>query len=215
MNFIDRWINYGTGGFHDAVTSDKNLRNVQYAAGAVAVGAATIATGGLALEAAGAAGLTAEGFGATVMVNAGRAAMAVTEMSLAEQGIVVGGGSAGLIGVLPTLPRSVGAAANITTNSRIGASPYARRLAQALSEGAQRDVDLLLAHLRAGNMNPGIGTRTLGGGFYELRGANAGRVIVKQTSAGTFDIVGKFQGHVRGKTANSEIIEKLMEDYGQ
>lgn len=113
------------------------------------------------------------------------------------------------------LPRSLSAAANITTRSRIGDSPYATRLANRLSEGAQRDVDNLLAQLRAGNANPGIGTRPLGDGFFELRGANAGRVIVKQTSAGTFDIVGKFQAHVRGGTANSQIIQRLMSDFGK
>jgi RHS repeat-associated protein len=66
MNWFDRWIWGGSGGFHDAVTSDANWRTVQYGAGAIAIGAATIATGGLALEAAGAAGLTAEGFGAAL-----------------------------------------------------------------------------------------------------------------------------------------------------
>ena len=116
-------------------------------------------------------------------------------------------------GGLPRLPRSVGAAANITTRSRIGESSYAVRLAESLSQGAQRDVDLLLGQVRAGNMNPGIGTRALGNGFFELRGANAGRVIVKQTSGGAFDIVGKFQGQVRGDSQNSTLIQRLMEDY--
>jgi hypothetical protein len=105
------------------------------------------------------------------------------------------------------------AAANISTTSRIAASPYATRLASALEGAAQSDVDALLAQLRAGNLNPGIGTRALGKGFFELRGRNAGRVIVKQTSAGTFDIVGKFQGNVRGATANSAIIQRLIDDY--
>lgn len=94
MNWLDRWIWGGTGAFHDTVTSDENLKNVQFAAGAVALGAATIATGGLALEA---AGVTTEGLGATVMVNASRTALALTELSLAEHGIVIGGGGAGAI----------------------------------------------------------------------------------------------------------------------
>ncbi len=76
-------------------------------------------------------------------------------------------------------------------------------------------VDNLLSALREGNINPGIGTRGLGKGFYELRGANAGRVIVKQAQPGTFDIVGKFQGHVRGDAANSAIIERLINDYAK
>jgi RHS repeat-associated protein len=113
----------------------------------------------------------------------------------------------------PLLPRSVGAAANITTRSRIGESPFAIRQARALGEAAQRDVDNLLAAFRAGNSNPGIGTRPLGGGFYELRGRNAGRVIIREISSGTYDIVGKFQGHVRGDTANSAVIQRLMRDY--
>jgi hypothetical protein len=70
-----------------------------------------------------------------------------------------------------------------------------------------------VSFLRSGNMSPGIGTRPLGNKFFELSGANAGRVIVKQTSAGAFDIVGKFQGHVRGDAANSATIARLMGDY--
>lgn len=62
-------------------------------------------------------------------------------------------------------------------------------------------------------MNPGIGTRALGNGFFELRGANAGRVIVQQTSGGAFDIVGRFQGHVRGDAANRSTIQRPMRDY--
>ena len=87
------------------------------------------------------------------------------------------------------------------------------RQAEAMSEAAQADVDHLLAELGKGNTKPGIGPRSLGNGFYELRGRNAGRVIVKQTSTGSFDIVGKFQGHVRGANANAEIIKRLVEEY--
>ena len=84
-----------------------------------------------------------------------------------------------------------------------------------MSGAAQRDVDNLLGQLRAGNANPGIGTRSLSDGFFELRGKNAGRVIVKQTSSGTFDVVGKFQGHVRGDAANSATIQRLISDFNK
>jgi hypothetical protein len=94
----------------------------------------------------------------------------------------------------------------------IGTPPNSR-LANGLSEGAQKDVDKLLSQLRAGNANPGIGTKALGDGYFELRGANAGRVIVNQTSLGEFEVVGKFQGHVRGDAANSSIIQRLMSDH--
>jgi hypothetical protein len=114
----------------------------------------------------------------------------------------------------PIVGRSVGAAADITVTSAIKNSSFAVRQAKALGQAAQRDVDSLLSALRAGNTNPGIGTRALGGGFFELRGANAGRVIVHQGSANQFTIVGKFQGHVRGGTANSAIIQRLMAESG-
>lgn len=55
--------------------------------------------------------------------------------------------------------------------------------------------------------------QTLGDRFVELRGANAGRVIIKQTGASSFDIVGKFQGHVPGDNANGAIIKTLMKKY--
>jgi hypothetical protein len=97
--------------------------------------------------------------------------------------------------------------------SRIGGSSYATRLARSLGGAAQRDVDSLIRALGEGNMNPGIGTRRLEGGLYELRGANGGRVIVKQTGTASFDIVGKFQGHVRGDTANSRVIQRIINDY--
>jgi RHS repeat-associated protein len=117
-------------------------------------------------------------------------------------------------GSLPTLPRSVGAAGKaIDLTSRIGDSSFATRLAERLGQAAQRDVDGLLTALRGGNLNPGIGTRALGNGFFELRGANAGRVVVRQTASTAFDVLAKFQAHVRGDAANSEIIRRIMSGY--
>ena len=101
-----------------------------------------------------------------------------------------------------------------TLNSRIGESPYATRLANRL-EGtpAQADVDSLTSQLAQGNRNPGIGTNALGDGFYELRGANLGRVIVKQTGQDAYDIVGKLIGHARGDAAYSNQIQRLIGGY--
>jgi RHS repeat-associated protein len=137
------------------------------------------------------------------------------------KGLVGGGtkqaataGAARAARAAPRIGRSVGAAADITVNSALKNSPFAVRQAKALSQTAQRDVDSLLGAFRAGNTNPGIGTRNLGGGFYELRGANAGRVILHQGSANQFTIVGKFQAHVRGDTANSAIIQRLIKESG-
>jgi hypothetical protein len=111
------------------------------------------------------------------------------------------------------LPQSLGAAANIEVISKIKNSSFAVREAKALSQAAQKDVDSLIAQLIKGNANPGMGTRALSNGFYELRGRHAGRVIIKELSHGKFDIVGKFQAHVRGDTENSALIERLIQDY--
>jgi hypothetical protein len=40
-------------------------------------------------------------------------------------------------------------------------------------------------------------------------------VIVKQTGSASFEIVGKFQAHVRGATANSRIIQRLISEYSR
>jgi hypothetical protein len=40
-------------------------------------------------------------------------------------------------------------------------------------------------------------------------------VLVKSTDLNSFDIVGKFQAHVRGDDANSSIIKRLIEDYAK
>jgi hypothetical protein len=61
-------------------------------------------------------------------------------------------------------------------------------------------------------MNPAVGTRARGDALFEQRGANASRSIVKQTSGGAFDIVGKLRGHVRGDAANGAVVQRVMED---
>jgi hypothetical protein len=101
------------------------------------------------------------------------------------------------------------------TASRIGDSQYAVRLARDMSPQAQRDVDHLVGELRSGNINgAGLGSRPLGRGFTEMRGPEGGRVIVKQTGERSYDIVGKFQAHARGDRVNTQVINRLMRDYG-
>lgn len=106
----------------------------------------------------------------------------------------------------------VGKAAQVVTSS-IKESSFATRLANKLKETVQADVDHLINELKKGNINAGIGTRNLGKGFYEMRGRNAGRIIVKDLGNGKYDIVGKFQGHALGDAANSKIINRLIRDY--
>ncbi len=117
--------------------------------------------------------------------------------------------------VVLTLPSSVGAqAAPVTITSAIKNSPYAIKLANGLKgTPAQNDVDNLVAQILKGNLNPGLGTKHIKGKYFEFRGRNAGRVIVKQTSPSRYEIVGKFQGHARGDTENSKIIYKLITEH--
>jgi hypothetical protein len=82
-----------------------------------------------------------------------------------------------------------------------------------LSKEAQNDVDMLVRKLMDGVLDAGLGKRALKGGFLELRGTHAGRVIVKQTGPASFDIVGKFQAHALGDAANSTVIKKLISGY--
>jgi hypothetical protein len=112
----------------------------------------------------------------------------------------------------PLVARSVGASAKITVDSAIKESRYAVKLAEEMGEGAQRDVNHLIDALRNGNTNPGMGTKALGNGFFELRGGNAGRVIIYQHDAGHFTIVGKFQGHTLGRQGHQQILDRLMSE---
>jgi len=144
LNWLDRWIVSDNGAFHDAVTSDRNLAVVQRGFFAVAIVAGTIATGGIAL---GAAGLTLEGVGATALVGAGRAAQLFTELSLAEQGIVGVGGVAGAVGIAeegagPLLNASFGT----RYAGRVGPGQYAGRSVPAAGPGyATRTVRRILS----------------------------------------------------------------------
>jgi hypothetical protein len=109
--------------------------------------------------------------------------------------------------------QGLSAEANVTLTSKIGESSYAVRQAEGLSTAEQRDVDNILSQLSKGNPNPGIGTKALGNGYYEMRGANGGRVIVNETGLNSYDIVGKFQGHVRGDAGNSQVIQRLISEH--
>jgi hypothetical protein len=53
----------------------------------------------------------------------------------------------------------------------------------------------------------------LGNGYYELLGANGGCVIVTETGLNSWNIVGKFQGHVRGDAGNSQVIQRLISEH--
>ena len=112
------------------------------------------------------------------------------------------------------LPQSAGAMGNVNITSSIKDSSYAQNLAKNMSQQAQRDVDHIVDQLAKGNNSTGMPPHNLGDGYFEFRGRNGGRVIVKQgRSSGEIDIVGKFQGHALAKDGNSKVIERLVKDH--
>lgn len=116
----------------------------------------------------------------------------------------------------PRLAQSLGAArGDIRITSNIRNTPYAKRLARSLSEQEQRRVDSLINQLFRGNPNPGIGTRALGRGYFELRAATGERVIVKQLSANHFDVVAKFSKDGKTKAWQTDVINRTIGDYEQ
>ena len=45
--------------------------------------------------------------------------------------------------------------------------------------------------IRQGNMNPGIGSKPIGDGITEFRGANGGRILAREVENGVVESVGK------------------------
>lgn len=45
--------------------------------------------------------------------------------------------------------------------------------------------------LRQGNMNPGIGSKSVGEGITEFRGKNGGRILTRESENGVIEILGK------------------------
>jgi hypothetical protein len=101
----------------------------------------------------------------------------------------------------------------VTVRSAIGDSRYATDVAEGLSDQAQRDVNNVLNEFMKGNDNPGLGKRSLRDGYFELRGRNNGRVILKQTGPNQYDIVGKFEAHTAGADKDTRLIQRLKDEY--
>ena len=73
----------------------------------------------------------------------------------------------------------------------------------------QEDIDRLTAQLRNGNLNPGIGSKPIGSGISEARGANGGRVYFRVIGE-TVEILGK-----SGKGNQSRVIREVMRIWGR
>jgi RHS repeat-associated protein len=92
-NAFDRWLLHGNSWFHRFIQDDNALKNVQDTAAIVAVSAGAVA--GVAGGAAAIGALTEASQAAAIYNTLVRGAAVLNELSLAEQGIVAGGGALG------------------------------------------------------------------------------------------------------------------------
>ena len=66
----------------------------------------------------------------------------------------------------------------------------------------------MIAELNKGNTNPGIGTKTVSTGLYELRGRNGGRVYYRESQKGKYEILG-----YSDKASQNRVINRLKKLY--
>ena len=100
----------------------------------------------------------------------------------------------------------------ITMSSAIGNDSLLTKAAQQAgrNQRVQQEMDGLFAQLSQGNMNPGIGTKSLGGtDVLYARGANGARLFFRNVDGG-IQIVGKAD-----KGNESTVINRLLELYGR
>ena len=81
---------------------------------------------------------------------------------------------------------------NKIIGSRIKDSSLLLKVAKDIGKkGAiSRDVSHLISELNKGNTSPGVGTKTVSRGIYELRGRNGGRVYYREADKSKYEILG-------------------------
>ena len=84
---------------------------------------------------------------------------------------------------------SEGVATRLT--SSISSSTKLVREAQRAGKSAQASLDRLTGELARGNVNPGLGTKSIGKGILEARARDGARVFFRQGRDGSIDILGK------------------------
>jgi hypothetical protein len=94
--------------------------------------------------------------------------------------------------------------------SSISSSPKLVREAEAAGRTAQRSIDHLTSELARGNLNPGIGSKSLGFGISYARARDGARVFFRQGSDGVIEILGK-------ATKNNEqsVINEVLRVFGK
>jgi len=93
--------------------------------------------------------------------------------------------------------------------SRISDDPGLVREAQRAGRSVQDDIDRLTNQLAEGNLTPGIGNRSLGGGLHEARSRSGARVIFRNTSGGV-EILAK-----ASKQNQNRVLRRVVELYGR
>jgi putative component of toxin-antitoxin plasmid stabilization module len=93
--------------------------------------------------------------------------------------------------------------------SRIKESNKLIREAEKAGKSNQAGLDKLTAQLQAGNMNPGIGTKSIGHGIYEARGRDGARVYFKEEN-GVIEVLAK-----SNKANQQSVIDELYNLYGK
>ncbi len=92
--------------------------------------------------------------------------------------------------------------------SSIKQSPRLVKEAQIAGKSHQAGIDKLTAQLSSGNLNPGIGSKSLGSGISYARGRDGARVFFRQTGNGV-DILGK-----SSKANESVVIKEVLKTFG-
>ena len=109
------------------------------------------------------------------------------------------------IGVVLTRP---GKLENMVVSSRVKEDNFLLKEAEKLGkkEAISRDINHLIEQLNKGNTNPGLGTKSICRGIYELRGRNGGRVYYREIGKDQYEILG-----YSDKDSQEKVIKHLKE----
>ena len=98
-------------------------------------------------------------------------------------------------------------AANVV--SRIKESPRLVREAGSTGRSVQRSLDNLTSQLQRGNLNPGIGTKSIGKGISEARARDGARLYFRTGADGSIEILGK-----SSKANQQSVIDEVLRHFG-
>ncbi len=109
---------------------------------------------------------------------------------------------------LPPAPRSAATPLRQVTSS-IDESSRLVREAERAGRSHQASLDSLTSQLQAGNLDPGIGSRPIGGGISEARARDGARVYFREGRDGAIEILGK-----SNKGNQDRVINEVLRVFG-